>query len=226
MKNHIGLVCMGTCLLTMSLQAKPVTFVEVQRPTTFSTDSRPFTSVSSTRPSTSVEVMHPTTQTEVAHPQTNVALMRPTTQVSVFHPQTTVDVIHPQTTVEVNHPQTTVSVFHPQTIEMSGDSTEMSGKGERAGFSSKAVTSMSDFKPMQAKDLSVKSPTEKAAQMGGGDMNLGNQTNQAEKDNVNQASSLGEQKSAQNLEVDPKQNKLGGLEKLLTDRAKFQEKKQ
>ena len=84
---------------------------------------------------------------------------------------------------------------------------------------------MSDFKPMQAKDLSAKPPAEKANSLGGGNMDFGTNTNEAEKDKANKESQGGMQKAAQEMEVDPKQSKLGGLEKLLTDRAKFEEKK-
>lgn len=208
---------------------KPTTSTEVVRPTTSVTVVRPLTKVDAVHLVTSVEVFHPTTQTEVFHPQTNVQTFHPTTQVQVNHPQTSVEVFHPQTTVEVFHPQTTVEVFHPQTPEIVNGDDKTTGsepqKGGKTGASSQATTSMSDFKPMQAKNLSAKPPTDKAAPTGGGDMNLGNVTNEAEKDNANKSSLLGAQKSAENIEVDPKQNKLDGLEKLLTDRAKFQEKK-
>lgn len=229
MKKRIEFVLVGISLLTVSLQARPVTSVEMKRPTTSSTTIRPFTSIDATRPATSIAVMHPTTQTEVIHPQTSVEVLHPATQVSVVRPQTTVSVVHPQTTVVVNHPQTTVEVLHPQTLEIADETSGVgaaSWQGGRREFSATAATSMSDFQPMQAKDLSAKPSMEKAAPLGGGEMGLGNETNQAEKDNVNKSSSIGEQKSAQNLDVDPKQNKLDGLEKLLTDRAKFQEKKQ
>ena len=208
---------------------KPTTSTEVIHPTTSVAVVCPSTKVEVFHPATSVEVFHPTTQNEVFHPQTNVQTFHPTTQVQVAHPQTNVEVFHPQTTVEVFHPQTTVEVFHPQTLDVVNTNENAAGstqKGGKMGSSSQVATSMSDFKPMQAKNLSANSPMDKAAPMGGGSKDLGNTTNEAEKDNANKNSLLGAQKSAENIEVDPKQNKLDGLEKLLTDRAKFQEKKQ
>lgn len=216
-------ILMGGLLLGIGVygvSAKtPATFVEVVHPATSVTVVHPVTKVDTVYPATSVEVIHATTQTGVFHPQTDVEVVHPATQVEVFHPQTTVTVIHPQTTVEVFHPQTSEEVNGKQ-----GGAANMAQRGENT-LSSKIVTSMSDFKPMQAKDLSAKPSADKAAPMGGGSKDLGNNTNQAEKDNANKSSMLGMQKSAENIEVDPKQNKLDGLEKLLTDRAKFEEKR-
>lgn len=180
------------------------------------------------RPSTTVETFRPTTQTGTFHPQTNVSVARPTTQVQTFHPQTEVATFHPQTTVEVYHPQTTVTVFHPQTPQESFSQGVANVGGENRNFSSssRVQTSMSDFKPMQAKDFSaVKQPEEKAAALGGGSLNLGNEVNVAEKDNANKSSLLGAQRETQSVDIDPKKTNLDGLEKLLSDRAKFQEKK-
>ena len=83
----------------------------------------------------------------------------------------------------------------------------------------------SDFKPMQAKSFTSKPADDKAAQVGGGSMDLGNTTDETEKDNATKASALGGQKTMQNIELDPKKTNIQGLEKLITDRAKEQEKK-
>ena len=179
-------------------------------------------------PSTSVAVFHPQTAGEIYRSSTTVETFRPTTQTGTFHPQTEVTTFHPQTTVEVYHPQTTVTVFHPQTPQESFSQGVANVGGENRNFSSssRVQTSMSDFKPMQAKDFSaVKQPEEKAAALGGGSLNLGNEVNVAEKDNANKSSLLGAQKETQSVDIDPKKTNLDGLEKLLSDRAKFQEKK-
>ncbi len=222
------LVSLAVCNLSAK---KPTTRIEGRHPVTSVAVMQPMTNVNVEHPTTSVEVLHETTHTEVFHSKTNVPTIHPATQVQVVHPQTTVQVIHPQTNVEVIHPQTTVEVFHPQTpVEGSADSgaetksfTALKGGGVKS--SAQATTSMSDFKPMQAKNLSAKPSMDKAAPLSGGSNNLGNTTNESEKDNANKSSLLGIQKTAENIEVDPKQNKLEGLEKLLTDRTKFKEKK-
>ncbi len=176
-------------------------------------------------PKTTTEVVHPTTRVTVTRPQTNVQMLRPSTQVNVRHPQTAVEVIHPQTTVEVVNPQTNVTVFHPQTP--SNDAEEMgerrsgsfnSANGKK-GTSSQVATSMSDFQAKQAKNFSAPVP-EKTSALGGGSNNLGNDTNQAEKDNANKSSLLGKQKEAQSLEIDPKQTKLQGLDQKVAEKAK------
>lgn len=232
MKTHTIPVLLVMAALVVSAQARPSTFTEIRRPNTSVTVVRPFTTVETTHAVTSVGVVKPATQVQVIHPQTNVGVNHPTTQVEVLHPQTQVNVIHPQTTVEVIRPRTTVEMLRPQTLEVTAEGATENGpswKGGSGGFSSKTSTSMSNFKPMQAKDLSAKPSTmEKAAPLlGGGDVKLGNDTNVTEKDNANKSSLLGAQQSAQDLDVDPKQNtKLDGLEKLLTDRAKFKEKQQ
>lgn len=231
MKTHTVPVLLVMSALVVSAQARPSTSTEMRHPSTSVTVVRPFTAVETTHAVTSVGVVKPATQVQVIHPQTQVGVNHPTTQVELLHPQTQVNVIHPQTTVEVIHPRTTVEMLRPQTLEVTDEGATENGsswKGGSGGFSSKTSTSMSNFKPMQAKDLSAKPPTmEKAAPLGGGDVKLGNDTNVTEKDNANKSSLLGAQQSAQDMDVDPKQNtKLDGLEKLLTDRAKFKEKQQ
>lgn len=209
-------------------QAKtPATQVPTLRPTTTATSTHPSTVAQVFHPTTVTEVAHPTTQVVVTRPQTSVQVAHPSTQVNVGHPQTTVEVVHPQTTVEVVHPQTSVSVFHPQTPIEEEDGGRMSSgfssTKTKAGFSSQATTSMSDFKPKQAKNFSAPVP-EKAAPLGGGSNDLGNDTNQAEKDNVNKSSLLGKQKQSQNLEIDPKQTKLQGVEQKVEEKAKEAQK--
>ena len=71
----------------------------------------------------------------------------------------------------------------------------------------------------QAKNFSAPVP-EKTSALGGGSNNLGNDTNQAEKDNANKSSLLGKQKESQNLEIDPKQTKLQGLDQKVAEKAK------
>jgi len=229
MKTHTVSVLLVMSALVVSAQARPSTSTEMRHPSTSVTVVRPFTAVETTHAVTSVGVVKPATQVQVIHPQTQVGVNHPTTQVELLHPQTQVNVIHPQTTVEVIHPRTTVEMLRPQTLEVTDEgATENGSSWKGSGFSSKTATSMSNFKPMQAKDLSAKPPTmEKATPLGGGDVKLGNDTNVTEKDNANKSSLLGAQQSAQDMDVDPKQNtKLDGLEKLLTDRAKFKEKQQ
>lgn len=211
----------------------PDTHTEVFRPSTSVSVAHPETKIGVERPTTSGETFHPTTQTTVFRARTEVQVAHPITQVAAFQPQTTVSVIRPHTEVEVFHPQTTVEVFHPQTPgEVGGQSvsytrtmTRWQNGGNQKSVSSQITTSMNDFKPMQAKDFSSKPSADKAFEMGKGSMELGNTTNAAEKDNANKSSLLGEQKKTQDLEVDPKQTKLGGLSKLLIDREKVKEKK-
>lgn len=204
--------------LVCGAHARPVsTQVDVVRPTTSVTVDHPSSTTEVFHATTSQEVIYPSTQTDVFHPQTDVAVNHPTTQVSLDRPQTTVEVVRPQTTVEVLQPQTTVEVFHPQTPaeeRLETTSRSFSTGAARPGrsvatTSSQVTTSMSDFKPMQAKDFAAKAPQDKASSMGGGSMNLGNSTDQAEKDNVNATSLLGEQaKAAQNIDVDTKKQTL------------------
>ena len=182
-------------------------------------------------PQTALPVGRPTTATAVQRPQTSVAVMRPVTQTNAMHPttnvqaaqpQTTVQVVRPQTTVAAVHPQTTVLVFHPQTSSaMQADANQAPAKkvGGKSVSSSQALTSMSDFSPKPAKNFTA----DKAATLGGGSMNLGNSTDQAAKDAAAKASLLGAQNN-QNIDVDLKQNKLSGVDKLVTDRAKWKEK--
>ena len=182
-------------------------------------------------PVTSVAVSHPTTNTSVFHPETTTSVSRPTTQTTVFHPVTQTVVVHPVTDVVVTHPQTTVDVFHPVTDDAPSTSaaTDRAGKtfgtygtsvGGKSVSSSQVTTTMSDFKPKQAKNFTA---NEKAAPTGGDSLALGNETNQSEKDQANKSGLLTAQ-SNQKLDVDPKQNKVEGLEKLVTDRAKWKEK--
>lgn len=221
-------------ILLSSLLVSVAIGAGAKTPQTSTVVARPGSAKAVFHPQTEVAVFHPVTtgksartdtRVTVFHPQTNVSLTHPTTQTDVFHPTTQVAVQHPTTTVEVFHPQTEVAVFHPQTPEVGGTEDPSSAaapqKGGKSGSSSQVTTSMSDFKPMQAKNFSA---PEKAAPTGGGDLNLGNATNQTEKDNANKSSLLGAQNN-QDMQVDPKQTQLKGLEKLLTDRAKVNEKK-
>lgn len=230
-------ILMGAVLVSFAVCSasarQPATQTEVFHPTTSVDAVRPLTKVDIIKPVTSVQRVPSQTQVEVLRPKTGVQTFHPSTQVQVVRPQTEVVVIAPQTNVEVFHPRTTVEVFHPQTFETTNvdkEETADAGKsgGKKVKSSLQKTTSMSDFKPMQAKDLAVnKSTTDKAQKTGGGDVNLGNDTNQTEKDNVNKSSTLGAQKGAtQNLDVDPTRSTSSGLEKLLTDRAKFERKRQ
>ncbi len=226
--NLLSLFLVSSCVIVG--QAKtPATRVQTLRPTTTTaTFVRPSTDRQVYHPATGVEVSHPSTQVAVTRPQTNVQVTHPSTQAKVLQPQTTVEVSHPQTTVQVVHPQTTVSVFHPQTIENQENAAtdqmqtynSASSGGRQAGPSSQVTTSMSDFKPKQAKNFSATPVPEKAAPLGGGSNDLGNDTNQAEKDNVNKSSMLGKQKEAQNLAIDPKQTNIQGLEQKVEEKAK------
>ncbi len=218
------------CSLTVVVtQAKtPNTVVPTTRPFSKVAVTRPQTNVSVFRPTSNEEVRHPQTQVPVIHPQTTVDVKHSSTQAVVFHPTTQAEVSHPTTTVTVVHPQTSVAVFHPQTQETQAAAGEGSAldkqEGGKKGLSStQATTSMSDFKPKQAKNFTASVP-DKATPVGGENMNLGNTTNQAEKDSANKSSLLGAQNN-QDMQLDPKQTQLKGLEKLLTDRAKVQEKK-
>lgn len=218
------LFLLSSCVLAG--QAKtPATQVQTFRPTTTTPSLRPSTDTQMYHPKTTTEAVHPTTQVNVIRPQTNVQVQHPSTQVNVIHPQTTVEVFHPQTSAQVVHPRTNVTVFHPQTPF--NDAEDMGGKTSggfsntkgKMGSSSQVTTSMSDFQPKQAKNFSAPVP-EKAFALGGGSNNLGNDTNQAEKDNANKSSLLGKQKEAQSLEIDPKQTKLQGLDQKVAEKAK------
>ena len=204
-------------------------------PPTASVDRRPISTQETVRPQTQVAVFQPRTLVSVNQPQTQVTVVYPQTRVTVAHPTTQVvefhattppgEVVHPITTVSVIHPQTTGAVFHPQTQEEVVSTQPATGAmtGGKSLSRSTATTSMSDFKPKQAKNFSAP-VADKAAATGGESLNLGNTTNQAEKDNANKSSQLGLQNN-QNMEIDPKQTQLKGLEKALTDRAKLQQKK-
>ncbi len=200
----------------------PPTRVPVLRSMTDVSVQRPQTDVQVVRP-VSANAQHPATQVEVVRPQTQVEVSHLQTTTQVMHPATTVEVVHPTTQVEVVHPQTTVEVIHPQTpsFVQEGDEDVSAGKpgakkGGKTISSAKATTSMSDYKPKQAKDFKT---AQKAAPLGGGDLKLGNSTDQAAKDAAAKASLLGSQNN-QNMDVDPKRNKMGGLDKVVTDRAK------
>lgn len=182
---------------------------------TWSVAQKPQTTVPTLRPVTTVETSHPATQTPLDRPQTGTEFTRPQTVVTVIHPATTVEVLHPQTTAEVNH---------PQTLEISSgtEATSAGSFSSKKGGKSAALpaTSMSDFKPKQAKDFAV---LQKAAPVGGGENKLGNDTNSAAKDAANKASLLGRQ-SNQNIEVDPKKTNLNGLDKALQQKASKKKK--
>ena len=226
-------------ILVSSLLLVFAVSVRAQRPVTPEGPYRPFTSIvterpqtpSTQRPQTGVVVDRPTTPSTV-RPQTTVEVNRPVT-VSAERPQTTVSAIYPQTTVEVLHPQTTVEVFHPQSPgEKSAPQTgqprtfspHAGGEDLASVPSSQATTSMSDFTPKPAKDFTK--PESKAPEMGGGSLALGNDTaGESSKDSI--ASShlrAGQQESLQ-ADIKDNPNALAGLEKMLTDRTKVQQKK-
>lgn len=212
------------CLLLagVSVAKTPPTRAPVLRPMTDVSVQRPQTDVQVVRPVSS-GVQHLTTQVQVVRPQTQVEISHPQTTTQVTHPTTTVEVVHPTTQVEVVHPQTTVEVIHPQTPGVGVQEDDKAGtsgkpdtkKGGKTVPTVKA-TSMSDYTPKQAKDFKT---AQKAAALGGGDLKLGNSTDQAAKDAAAKASLLGSQNN-QNMDVNPKQNKVSGLDKVVTDRAK------
>lgn len=200
--------------VTPAVDARPVTSVSVQRPQTPVVE----------RPQTSAQVMRPNTA-GVERPQTTARVDRPVTA-QTERPQTTQSAVYPQTTVEVLHPQTTAGVLRPQTPgEKSAPQTEQPrifSQGQ-ASFG-QATTSMSDFKPKPAKDFSQAS---KAAEMVDGSLALGNDTaEQAAKDAM-AASHLrsGQRENVENANLKDNAAALGGLDKMLTDRAKVQQKK-
>ena len=210
------LMLASMCLLSSASVARPIT---PARPPVL----HPATTAPVEHPQTTVQVQRPVTQGGVMHPTTPVSVNRPTTNVVVAHPQTTVAVVPPTTQEGITHPSTTVQVTHPQTptleeIQAAQANVTTGGKTVAA---SKAPTSMSNYQPKQAKNFA---PATKAAPVGGGSMNLGNSNaDQAAKDAAAKASLLGSQNN-QNMDVNPKQNKLGGIDKLVTDRAKWKEK--
>lgn len=186
-----------------SAAQRPQTDVETRRPGTSVSVNRPQTLTGAVRPATTAEINHPVTQTGAVRAQTNASAQRPQTTAGAVYPVTTVAASHPETTVEVIHPQTNVEVIHPQTPEFLevpfGASAGQKGGKSVAATSAQATTSMSNFTPKQAKDFTA---AQKAAPLGGGDNNLGNDTNVAEKDAANKASMLGKQNN-QNMDVDP-----------------------
>ncbi len=224
-RSFFILVSMG--ILSNAGLARPVTSgrapvlrhmtdVAVQRPQTTTQTQHPVTQTRVTRPTTQGQVSRPVTSVAVSHPQTTVQVLHPTTQVAVNQPATTVEVVHPQTTMQVNRPQTPTL----EEIQAAGQATSAKVGGKKTA-SSQASTSMSNFTPKQARDLTA---TTKAASAGGGSMNLGNtNADQAAKDVAAKASLLGSQNN-QNMDVNPNQNKLGGIDKLVTDRSKWKEK--
>lgn len=210
--------------LALSAQ-RPVTPAGPSRPVTSAVTERAQTTVSVFRPTTGV-IQRPETSVQVNHPETD-QISRPQTSVSAVYPQTTVEVLHPQTTVEVLRPQTTVEVLRPQTPAFGGDSPAapavVPAKAEKT-TSAQATTSMSDFKPKPAKDLK---PEPKAPDMGGGSLALGNDTAEQSAKDAMAASNVrsGQRESVES--ADPKNNPaaLAGLEKMLIDRTKVQQKK-
>lgn len=186
---------------------------------------RPQTTVQVLRPDTVAETGRPRTQSSFTRQQTGVQLTRPQTGTAVVYPATTVEAVHPVTTVETIHPQTNVEVIHPQTVDFTpgvgpGQAGQKGGKSAVTS-SAKATTSMSDFTPKQAKDFAA---AQKAAPIGGGENKLGNDTDAAEKDAANKASSLGKQ-SNQNIDIDPKASNLAGLNKAVEQQVNEKKKK-
>lgn len=223
MKRILWVIACVAVTSSWTTAKTPPTVRPVLRPVT---DDAPAGRVQTTaqvfRPVTQSGATRPTTQ-PVKHAQTTVEVTRPQTTVQVNRPATQ-EINHPVTTVEVIHPQTTVEVVRPQTISLA-EGAPVSGNAQQGGknraVAQTAATSMSDYKPKPAKDFTAA----KAAPMGGSSMNLGNSNaNQAAKDAAAKASLLGSQNN-QTMNVDPKQNKLGGVDKLVTDRAKWKGKK-
>ena len=136
----------------------------------------------SQQPVTQVTVSRPTTNVSVYRPATSVTVSRPTTQVSVFRPTTQTEVSRPTTQTEVSRPTTSVAASRPVTVLSSGAAQQSNSASESkktATPSSQAQTSMSDYKPLQAKNFQAPSAS---ASLGGGAAGLGNKINQAEKD--------------------------------------------
>ena len=222
--KQFWIVTLLLCPLILSAQ-RPTTPVGPERPVTSVVTERPQTTVSLARPTTEV-TERPQTSVQVNRPMTG-QVTRPQTSVSAIYPQTTVEILRPQTTVEVIRPQTTVEVIRPQTPIFGREEgpSDMTAKSEKITPSAKAVTSMSDFNPKPAKDLK---PQPKAPEMGGGSLALGNDTaEQSAKDAM--AASHMRTGQRENVEsADPKNNPsaaLAGLDKMLTDRTKVQQKK-
>ena len=214
--------------------------VWAERPVTPAGPSRPFTSIvteraqtttSAVRPQTSATVAHPTTL-QSFRPQTTVQVNYPSTTVSASYPPTTVSAVYPQTTVEVIHPQTTVEVFHPQTpgaknapqLGQPRIYSQQGGGEDVAGPSTEKPTSMSDFTPKPAKDFTKPEP--KAPEFGGSSLALGNDTaGESAKDAMAASQVRSGQKESLETDLKDNTNALAGLEKMLTDRAKVQQKK-
>lgn len=153
----VGLLILVGISLPLAAQ-RPVTKVNVSRPTTSVSVSRPTTQVSVSRPTTAVEVSRPTTKAYVSRPSTQVSVSRPVTEVNVSRPATQPAAV-------------------PAVSSAGNSQPAASGKKAAAAqSSSQAKTSMSNYKPPQAKDFKA------ASALGGGSAGLSNKTNQSEKD--------------------------------------------
>lgn len=123
----------------------------VVHPVTQGQVARPVTQTVVTKPTTAGQVTHPVTApVAVTHPVTQTVVTKPTTlPVAVSRPQSVVPVTKPVSSTVVTHPTTQpVSVQGEQPVakkQISSVSAE--------GNSRNAQTSMSGFKPKEAKDF-------------------------------------------------------------------------
>ncbi len=159
------------CLLVMFVLFLPVWG---QPPKTEVAVFRPVTSVKISRPQTEQSVSRPQTQVRVSHPDTDITVTRPATQTTVFRPVTETNVVRYQTTINKAGSQSSDDISH------TGSSNNGNTTAKTLALpSAQAQTSMSDYKPPQAKEF--KTPSQ-ASSLGGGERGLGNKINEAQKD--------------------------------------------
>lgn len=143
-------VLIGLLIFAVEVQAQQTPVKPVSRPTTEVAVSRPATTSTVNKPVTSVAVTKPVTPTApLAHPITQTAVTKPVSGVAVSKPQTNVAVNQFVTTTVVTHPVT-------KPTDSQGENPAAKKQVPAAGkeeSSRTAKTSMSDFKPMAAKDL-------------------------------------------------------------------------
>ena len=137
MKLFLG-VCAFFALISPAWGQRPVTQVSVGRPTT---------TVTVSRPETAVRVVRPATAVRVGRPNTTVTVARPTTAVTVSRPVTPRGVYRPATVIFTSRPSSTTGA--------SASSAASAGGKQGASSSAQAQTSMSDYKPPQAKDFNA-----------------------------------------------------------------------
>ncbi len=220
-----GLVILLTFAVVPLWAQRPYTQGGAQRPVTSVSAQYPQTSVAAQYPRTSVEVTHPSTA-QTAYPHTSVSVTHPQTSVSAQYPQTTASAQYPQTTVSAQYPATEVVVLHPQTEGVKSAPQVQKGRvfSQQGNTvpSSQSATTMSDFTPKVAKDFTAEKP-----QFGGGSLQLGNDTADEAAKNALAASRMRIESQESLEKFDPKQNPnaLSGLEKMVTDRAKVEQKK-